>query len=130
MNQSDIQRSVLAALQSLGDIRKDITYTQISTGTYDTDSGTVSTSTISTTCLAVFTNYSNQEIRLSEGRIQRQDMRVLIVPSELNLTPKFDDTLTRDNGEVWKIVNEKDAIMRDPSEALWLLWVRKYSDGA
>ena len=123
-----IQRRVLRGLKRLGDVREEVTHSQVSTGTYDTDSGTVSTTTTSATCKVIFTDYTLREISLAQGQIQVQDQRALIAPSELSLTPKAEDTLTRSNGEVWRIV--KEGFSRDPAEALWILQVRKYTDGA
>ena len=130
---SSIQSTILRAMQRLGNVRDSaVTYSQVSTGTYDTDSGTVSTTTTSTTCPALFTDYTMNDIRLSEGRIRKEDRRVLIVPSELRLTPQIGDTLTRDadhGSEVWMIPQD-GSITKDPSDALWVIQVRKTTDGA
>lgn len=123
-----IQQMILRGMQRLGDVREVITYSQVTAGTYDTDSGTVSKTTTSVQCPALFTDYTLKEKDLAQGQIQKEDMRVLIVPSELSLTPQFEDTLERPNGEVWRIV--KEGLSKDPSDALIIMQVRKYSGGA
>lgn len=128
INKSDIQRDVLAALRDLGDIRDAaVTYSRSTPGDYDPDGDTVNSIVTTVTCPALFTDYSTNEIRLAEGRIQREDRRVLIIPSELDFTPQFGDTMTRSNGETW-VIPKDGSITKDPSDALWLIQVRKLED--
>lgn len=123
-----IQQRVLRALQRLGDVRETVIYSHVTTGTYDPDSGTVSTSVVSVQCPAVFTEYTAHEMSLAQGQIHKEDRRVLLVPSELTFVPQVNDTLERNNGEVWKVVRE--GFSMDPADALYLVQVRKYTDGA
>lgn len=121
---SSIHAIVARSIARLGDVSEQATYTQVTSGTYDTDSGSISTTTTSREVRCIFTNYSLREVNISQGRIEVRDMRVLILPSELTgLTPKFEDTFTRANGEVWRIV--PDGLSLDPAESLYQIQVRQ-----
>ena len=112
------------ALRQLGAIQETATYSHVYDATYDTTTGTVSTSSDTVTLPVVFGNYTNREILRSEGQIEKNDRPALIVPSDFGeVVPQFGDTITRTNGEIWRIC--ENGIGLDPAEALYVMQMRK-----
>lgn len=124
-----VQAMARQALRQLVGIQETVTYTTVLSSSYNTTTGAVTTTTDSQSIPVVFGNYTRHELFLSPGKIERNDRKALIIPSDFQLTnvPTFGDTLTRVDGEVWKVV--EDGIGLDPAAALYVLQVRKTSSG-
>ena len=120
-----VQAMARQALRQLVGIQETVTYTTILSSTYNPTTGEVTTTTDTQSILVVFGNYTRQELFLSPGKIEKNDRKALIIPSDFSLSnvPTFGDTLTRANGEVWQVV--EDGIGLDPAVALYLLQVRQ-----
>lgn len=118
-----LQRQVRQALQSLHGVSETVRYKSFLSVTSDRSSTTVDMARTDTTkrlTPVVFTDYD--ERRIDGENILRRDRLVLVpVLSCGALTPKADDTITRENGEVWVVQD----VSRDPANALFQLQVRR-----
>lgn len=122
-----IQSMVKQALDRLAGIQERVSYQRLLSGSYDPVTGTVTRTNDTQSLNCVFSDYTLREMYISEGKIEKKDRKALILPSDfLDTTPTFQDTLTRENGETWKIV--EGGIGLDPAEALYVLQVRQ-TDG-
>jgi hypothetical protein len=124
-----VQAMARQALRQLVGIQKTVTYATLLSSDYDPTTGEVTAVTASQSIPVVFGNYTRQELFLSPGKIDKNDRKALIIPSDFSLenVPTFGDTLTRADGEVWQVV--EDGIGLDPAEALYVLQVRKQNSG-
>ncbi len=124
-----VQAMARQALRQLVGIQETVTYTTVLSSTYSPTTGAVTTTTNTQSLPVVFGNYTRQELFLSPGKIENNDRKALIIPSDFTLdnVPTFGDTLTRADGEVWRVV--EDGIGLDPARALYVLQVRKQSSG-
>lgn len=117
---------VKQSLGRLAGIQEKISYQTLISGSYDPETGTVTKNTDAQSLNCVFGDYTRREMYISEGQIEKNDRKALILPSDfLGMKPTFQDTLSRQNGEVWKVV--EGGIGLDPAEALYVLQVRKIS---
>ncbi len=116
-------------LRQLGTIQETVTYSQVLSSEYDTDTGEVDTETDTQSIPVVFGNYTRRELFLNPGHIEKNDRPALIIPSDFiaDIKPTFGDTLTRANGEIWQVV--EGGIGLDPAEALYVLQVRQTTRG-
>lgn len=118
-----VQSIVRQALRQMVGIQEVVTYQSIVSASYDPNTGESTTTTTSASLPCVFGNYTLYEKNLSEGSIEKNDRKALILPSDLGaIVPLIGDTMTRGNGEIWEIV--EGGIGLDPAEALYLLQVR------
>lgn len=89
------------ALSQISDKGRDVTYTQVTAGTFDPTTNTVTgASETDTTIKAVITDFDESQI---DGTIiQRKDKQVLITADVV--TPKLEDKIT-DGSVTYQIVN-------------------------
>lgn len=119
-----VQAIARQALAQLVGIQEQVTYKTILQSEYNTETGEVTKHEDAQRLLCVFGNYTRHEILMSQGDIEKNDRKALIVPADFRgIKPTFNDTITRKNGEVWKIM--EGGIGLDPAEALYVLQVRK-----
>ena len=101
-----------------------MTYKTILTSSYDTTTGVVTKHEYSAQVKVTFGNYTNKQIAADPGQIEKNDRPALVLFDDFSgIKPTFDDTLTRTNGEIWKVV--EGGVGLDPAEALYVLQTRR-----
>lgn len=119
-----VQTMVRQALAQLTGIQEQAIYATNLTTNYDPETGEVTGHQDTQTLNVVFGDYKRWELNLSPGQVEKNDRKALILPGDLRgIKPTFNDTITRQNGEEWKVV--EGGIGLDPAEALYVLQVRR-----
>lgn len=114
-----VQNAALSAFNSIGNLKETVTYKARTSSGYTPGSGPTGGTSSYTVTKAVFIDYKSNEI---DGEVIRaNDRRLLILASDLAVTPKTDDWVERTGGEIWVIKN----IGIDPAQAVWDLQTRK-----
>ena len=100
-----IQGAVNAGFNAAGDLRKTVTLTTVTGGTYDpvTDNVTGST-TFSLNVNAIIGSFTQYEIENSSGTILFNDLKLIVNSGDITITVDNTTTFTLD-GNVYKIVN-------------------------
>lgn len=123
---ASIAKMVQSAIKTVGDIAETITYNAISTGTYDTDTGTITNESTPYTLNAVISPVRPtltgepdlQANEVSEGLTG--DLSILFSSIDLPIVPDTNDTILR-GGETYKIIK----IIKDPAGASTELRVKR-----
>jgi len=113
-----IASAVDSAFSAIGDIPESTTYT-VTSKAYDPDTGETATTETAYTVTAVFLRYELSEQDRQLVRVQ-DVKKCLIKTSELDIVPKLDDTITRYDGTVYKILGYG----QDPTQSLWTFMLR------
>jgi hypothetical protein len=116
-----IQQAVRTGLGALDNAYANVTYRSAGSppGSYNTTTGTVTTSPTSSTVKCTFVAYHKDEI--DGDTIRMEDQKALIGATQLTVTPTVNDTIVDSAGKVWSVVRAKI----DPMGAMWVLQVRK-----
>lgn len=115
---STIQNAVNSAFSAMGDIPISITYTQVSNGGYDANTGSTTETTTSLTLTAIITSYDQE--RINAGISLATDQQMLLPGKDLSITPKPQDRVTFDN-----FTYEVYQVERDPTSALYKIQLRR-----
>jgi len=113
-----IQNAASSAFSALGDIPLSVTYTQVSSGGYNTTTGAATETTITSTLTALITKF--EEERITAGQAQSTDRQALILGKDVDFTPKPQDRLNFESKdyEVYKVEH-------DPVTAIFKLSIRE-----
>lgn len=117
-----VRNAVSSGFNALGSsssdgLQTEIVYTKVVTGSYDSSTGKRSNTTSSTTLDVIYYKVRDKEV---DGvKIKINDIRIIFPQSRLSFSPSADDYITF-GGERYEIIQ----IIKDPANAVWLLFVR------
>lgn len=114
-----IQNAIKSGMNAMGNIQETVTYTSVSTTSYNTTTGAITTTKTTTTVAVVFDSYSRRE--MDGDTIRPEDQKVLVAKGNLTPIPGLNDTITRSDGTVWSVLS----VETDPVNAHWQLQVRR-----
>lgn len=100
-----VQSAVKAGFNAAGDLRKTVTLTTVTGGTYNPVTDAVTGSTILTLNVsAIISSFTQYEIVNSSGTILLNDIKLIINSADITITVDNTTTFTFD-GDVYRIVN-------------------------
>jgi len=98
-------------------LQTSITYTQVTTGAYDTSLGKRSTTTSDTILDVIFYKVRDKEV---DGiKVQINDVRIIFPQDRLAFEPSHNDYVTL-NSRKMEIIQ----VRQDPASSTWVLFVR------
>lgn len=114
-----------AIASSIGNLKSSVTFSSVTTGAYDVETGVVTTTTVNYTCDALLTNLDQKLV--SSGAYTMTDRRLLVPSSQLVgvAVDALDDVAVVD-GVTWTIKEAK----LDPAGALFIFVICARSGGS